>query len=79
MLSCTIIVTNATQWMMPFHDRMPVLLAAKDFDAWLNGTLPPSAFELASEDAPREWPVSRRVNQADVGDDDPTIIEKQAA
>src|SRR6266849_2041745 len=37
-LSCTIIVSKASQWMMPFHDRMPVLLVAKDFDAWLDGT-----------------------------------------
>jgi putative SOS response-associated peptidase YedK len=79
LLSCTIIVTNASQWMMPFHDRMPVLLAAKDFDDWLSGTLTPSAHGAASEDALREWPVSRRVNKADVGDDDPTTIEKSAA
>jgi putative SOS response-associated peptidase YedK len=78
-LSCTIIVTKASQWMMPFHDRMPVLLAAKDFEAWLNGTLPPSALGPASEDALREWPVSRRVNKADVGDDDPATIERAAA
>jgi putative SOS response-associated peptidase YedK len=78
-LSCTIIVTNASQWMMPFHDRMPVLLAAKDFDAWLNGTLAAAALGPASEDILREWPVSRRVNKADVGDDDPAIIQKDAA
>jgi hypothetical protein len=27
-LSCTIIVSRASQWMMPFHDRMPGLLHA---------------------------------------------------
>ena len=25
--------------MTPYHDRMPVLLRAEDFDAWLNGSL----------------------------------------
>jgi putative SOS response-associated peptidase YedK len=79
MLSCTIIVSKASQWMMPFHDRMPVLLAAKDFDAWLNGTMPAAALGPASEDALHEWPVSRRVNKVEVGDDDPTTIDKNAA
>jgi putative SOS response-associated peptidase YedK len=78
-LSCTIIVTKASQWMMPFHDRMPVLLAAKDFDPWLRGTLSPAALGPASEDALREWPVARRVNKADIGDDDPATIERVAA
>jgi hypothetical protein len=27
----------------------------------------------------REWPVSRRVNRAGVGEDDPTIIERMDA
>jgi hypothetical protein len=38
-------------------------------EAWLNGSL--------GVDALREWPVSRRVNRAGVGEDDPTIIEKE--
>ena len=32
-LSATIIVSGASEWMAPFHDRMPVLLGADDFDA----------------------------------------------
>jgi putative SOS response-associated peptidase YedK len=31
-LSCTVIASGASEWMTPYHDRMPVLLLAKDFD-----------------------------------------------
>ena len=57
-----------------FHDRMPVILEAKDFDGWLRGSLGPAALRrrrirLAF------WPVSPRLNRTGVADDDPTIIE----
>jgi putative SOS response-associated peptidase YedK len=74
-LSCTIIVSGASSWMEPYHDRMPVLLEAKDFDAWLEGSLSADALKPAPEEALREWRVSPRLNRAGVGDDDPTIIE----
>jgi putative SOS response-associated peptidase YedK len=35
-LSCTIIVSDASAWMEPYHDRMPVLLQEADFDARLH-------------------------------------------
>jgi putative SOS response-associated peptidase YedK len=74
-LSFTIIVSGASAWMEPYHDRMPVLLEEKDFDAWLNGTLGPEALTPAAESALREWTVSPRLNRTGVGDDDPSIIE----
>jgi putative SOS response-associated peptidase YedK len=74
-LSCTIIVSGASAWMMPYHDRMPVLLVASDFDSWLNGTLGADALKPAAESALREWPVSKRVNRSGEGDDDPTIVD----
>jgi putative SOS response-associated peptidase YedK len=77
-LSCTMIVSDACEWMKPYHDRMPVLLAAKEFDAWLDGTLGPDALRPAAESALRAWPVSPRINRTGVGDDDPTIIESVA-
>jgi putative SOS response-associated peptidase YedK len=58
---------------------MPVLLAAKDIDAWLDGTLDANALRPAAESALREWPVSKRMNRTGVGDDDPTIVERDAA
>jgi putative SOS response-associated peptidase YedK len=35
--SCTLIVTEPTKWMLPYHDRMPVLLQQAEIDRWLSG------------------------------------------
>lgn len=34
--SCTIIVTEANQFMKPLHDRMPVILDPRDHERWLD-------------------------------------------
>jgi putative SOS response-associated peptidase YedK len=79
-LSCTIIVSGASDWMTPYHDRMPVLLSSTAIDAWLDGSMGAEGLTPAAESALREWPVSKRVNRTGEGDDDPTLIEpKQAA
>ena len=78
LLTCTIIVSGASGWMEPYHDRMPVLLAERDFAGWLSGEAGPEILKPAAEEALREWLVSRRVNKAGVGEDDPTIIEPLA-
>ena len=31
-LSATVIVSGASEWMIPYHDRMPVLLSGADID-----------------------------------------------
>jgi putative SOS response-associated peptidase YedK len=36
--SCTILVTEANDLMRPIHDRMPVILAPEDYEAWLDGS-----------------------------------------
>lgn len=33
--SCTILTTEANDLLRPIHDRMPVILAPKDYDLWL--------------------------------------------
>jgi putative SOS response-associated peptidase YedK len=33
--SCTIITTAANDFMLPVHDRMPVILSPDDYDQWL--------------------------------------------
>jgi putative SOS response-associated peptidase YedK len=73
-LSCTILVTSANDWMRHYHDRMPVILGPAQFDAWLNGTLQAGDLRPIAETALREWAVSKRVNKAGVGDDDPETI-----
>lgn len=34
--SCTILTTEANDLLRPIHDRMPVILDAKDYDTWLD-------------------------------------------
>ena len=77
-LSATVIVSGASDWMAPYHDRMPVLLAPDSFDGWLDGSLGPEVLEPAAASALREWIVSSRVNRTGQGDDDPTIVEPVA-
>jgi putative SOS response-associated peptidase YedK len=65
--SCAIIVTDANKLMKPIHDRMPVILAAEDFRAWLE-TDAERARELLpllrpAPSAGREaYPLSKAVN-----------------
>ena len=64
--SCTVITTAANDLMRPVHDRMPVILAPQDYDAWLdpqssgdrlqNLLRPYAAAEMAA------YPVSTQVN-----------------
>ena len=74
-LSATIIVSGASAWMTPYHDRMPVLLGVDDFGGWLDGTLNPQVLKPAAESALREWIVSQRVNRTGFGDDDATLLD----
>ncbi|ATQ66958.1 MULTISPECIES: SOS response-associated peptidase [Methylosinus] len=73
-LSATIIVGAANEWMAQFHERMPALLAPADFDAWLGGDAPAALLRPARADALREWIVSSRVNRSGADDDDPTLL-----
>jgi putative SOS response-associated peptidase YedK len=77
-ISATIIVSGASAWMRPYHDRMPVLLQPEDFDGWLHGTLGADLLKPASERALREWTVTRRINRAGEGDNDPSIVLPEA-
>jgi putative SOS response-associated peptidase YedK len=74
-ISATMIVSGASAWMAPYHDRMPVLLDPKDFDSWLDGSTGSEVLKPAPESALREWKVSPRLNRAGEGDDDHTSIE----
>jgi putative SOS response-associated peptidase YedK len=40
LLSCTIITTDAVGELAEIHDRMPLILAERDWDAWLNPDAP---------------------------------------
>ena len=73
--SACIVTTAANATVAPIHDRMPVTIAAEDFETWLTGD-PQAAARLikpATPDAFTAVPVSTRVNKAD--NDDPGLIE----
>ncbi|TLG77894.1 SOS response-associated peptidase [Methylocystis sp. B8] len=74
--SATIIVGPANEWMSRFHDRMPVILDWGDIGLWMAGGDPGALLHPSPEDALQEWIVSAGVNKSDVGDDDPTLIER---
>ena len=61
--------------MRRFYDRMLVILDWRDVGARMTGERPGALLHPAPEYTLQEWIVSRRVNMADVGDDDPALIE----
>lgn len=72
--TCGRLAPCASARMEPYHDRMSVLVEAKDSDSWLDGSLGVGALKPAPEEALRERTVSLRLNRSRVGDDNPTII-----
>jgi putative SOS response-associated peptidase YedK len=78
-VSACVITTTSNEVMTPIHDRMPVLLAPGQFDAWLDpacrDTATLSRFLLP---APAEgmvaYPVSRRVSSA--RNEGPDLIDR---
>jgi putative SOS response-associated peptidase YedK len=73
--SCTIIVTEANDFLRPVHDRMPVILTPERFADWLDPGRPLAesrALLQPFDGAMTRVPVSRRVNS--VGNDDAGCI-----
>lgn len=67
--SCSIIVTDANEIMLPIHDRMPVILAPDDWSAWLEADAKDAVgLQVLLKPYPAEematWPVSTKVNNA---------------
>ena len=75
--SCAIVITEPNLFVAEVHDRMPVVLEAKDFEQWERGDVKDAAALMtpASEDVLQKWPVSRRVNSSRTSDEDATSIE----
>ncbi len=76
--SCTLITTGANELLRPIHDRMPVILAPADYDAWLDPE-PAPAEELKAllrpypADEMTATAVGRQVN--DARNDEPGCVE----
>ena len=72
------IITEPNEFVAEVHDRMPALLAEKDFEPWLKGEAGVEMLKPAANDLLQRRPVSRRVNSSRAPDDDPTLIERIA-
>ena len=76
--SCTIITTQANEFMRPLHDRMPVVLDAAGREAWLGVATDTAELQAllapAAEEALEAWPVSRRVNSP--FNEDSSLVER---
>src|SRR5450755_1031619 len=62
--SCCIVTCDTNELTAKFHSRMPVIIAAEDYDAWLTGT-PEQALALLRPypaEEMRAYPVSSKVN-----------------
>jgi putative SOS response-associated peptidase YedK len=79
-MSVAMVITKPNKFVSEVHDRMPVILEAKDFEQWERGDTKDAAalMEPADEDTLQRWPVSKRVNSSRAADDDPTVIEIEA-
>ena len=64
--SCTIVTTEANELLRPIHERMPVILAAEDYAAWLDPAAPAEAALALLKPYPAAamlaYRVSTRVN-----------------
>src|SRR5580704_972490 len=73
--SCAMLITEPNKLVAEVHDRMPVLLAEKDYESWLNGKAGLELLKPAAENMLQRWPVSKRVNSSRAPDEDPTLID----
>ena len=76
--SCAMVITEPNKLVAEVHDRMPVILEPKDFEAWEKAD-PKEAAELmkpADEAVLQKWPVSKRVNSSRTDGDDATLIDR---
>jgi len=64
--TAALITVEANSDIRPIHNRMPALLAQKDYDLWLDDETTPedaqSLLKPAPDDALASWPVSTRIN-----------------
>jgi putative SOS response-associated peptidase YedK len=79
LLTFTVITTDPNEVVQPMHDRMPVILPAKDYDRWLKADPERPPIDLLRPyDAGRmvAWKVDQKVGN--VRNDSPELIEEAA-
>jgi putative SOS response-associated peptidase YedK len=74
--SCTMIITEPNSFVAEVHDRMPVILEARDFEQWEQGGEKDATalMKPAGEEVLQRWPVSKRVNSSRASDEDDSLI-----
>ena len=81
LMSCTIVTCAPNALLGALHNRMPVILAKRDFDPWLDPSVAAEAVQGLLRPYPAEemvaTPVSTRVNN--VRNDDASLIAPLAA
>jgi putative SOS response-associated peptidase YedK len=53
------IITEPNEFVAEVHDRMPVLLAEKDYEPWLSGSAGLELLKPAASHLLHRWPVPR--------------------
>ena len=76
--SCTMVITEPNKFVADVHDRMPVILEAKDFEQWERGDVKDASALMrpTGEDVLQKWQVSKRMNSSRASDEDAMLIEK---
>jgi putative SOS response-associated peptidase YedK len=74
------LITEPNKFVAGVHDRMPVILEEKQFDAWLDDSAVPTSLvkmlKPVGERVLACQPVSKRVNSSRADGDDATLIDK---
>lgn len=73
LVSFTIMTTAPNDFVARFHDRMPVVLEARDFDEWLNSEDPRTLLKACHNETLINYPVSTRVGN--VRNEDPSLVD----
>ncbi len=75
------LITAPNKLAATIHDRMPVILEAKNFERWEHGNAENAAALMrpADDNVLQMWPVSKRVNSSKADDGDATLIQAVAA
>jgi putative SOS response-associated peptidase YedK len=75
--TAAIVTTDANAYLAPIHNRMPVVIAPENFEAWLSGKTDledaAALLKSAPDDLLSLTPVSTRVNSAD--NDDAGLVQ----
>jgi putative SOS response-associated peptidase YedK len=69
-----VITTDANELLAQIHNRMPLIIAPKDYIRWLSEEPDPRELMVPFPAEPMQmWPISTRVNKPENGD--PSILE----